>query len=85
MRHNQYIVKIPTETLKKSLNIAYHVKSIMPIDNQNEPGMIIFTIESEKPLKTIEGRLVTTTTLNEIRAKKKPGRPPKVKKKDKLE
>ena len=78
MRHQQYIVKIPINTLREALNISDDIRSIMPAGHQNENDNLIFIVESERSLKTIKNVMVTTTTLDEI-TKKKPGRPPKKK------
>ena len=82
MRHQQYIVKIPINTLREALNISDDIRSIMPAGHQNEKDSLIFIVESEKPLRTLKDTMVATTTLDEITAKKKPGRPPKAKKED---
>jgi len=77
MRHGQYIVKIPVKTLRQALNLADHIKFIMPVSHQNEKDNIVFEVTSDKQLKTIPGKLFTTTTIDQITEKKKPGRPPK--------
>jgi hypothetical protein len=78
MRLNQYAVYIPMKTLREALNLSDDITDMHPIHYQMDKDNVVFIVQSDKPLKHIEGRMITTTTLKGIQKKKKPGRPKKI-------
>ena len=70
MRLNQYLVEIPVELFRSALSISDAIIDITPAQRQGG-DKLVFIVQANKPLKKIDGKMVSTVELKTIQKKKR--------------